>query len=89
MLLHASIGNNQLRKLIHTHQLKLGGNLKLKIYGSLSCVSGKRMLRKNRVFFQNEEEAIELGYRPCAHCLPEQFKKWKEKTARFRLKASA
>ena len=35
------------------------------------------MKEENRVFFKNEEEAIQNGYRPCAHCLPEKYKIWK------------
>jgi methylphosphotriester-DNA--protein-cysteine methyltransferase len=37
------------------------------------------MKAENRVFFSSEEEAITCGYRPCAHCLPEKYKRWKAK----------
>jgi methylphosphotriester-DNA--protein-cysteine methyltransferase len=33
----------------------------------------------NRVFFQNEQEALTNGYRPCGHCLREEYKAWKVK----------
>lgn len=61
----------------------LGGNKKLKIYGRLDCPSAKRWIEKgyyvsNRVFFENEEVAIEAGYRPCAVCMPEKYKSWKK-----------
>jgi methylphosphotriester-DNA--protein-cysteine methyltransferase len=38
------------------------------------------MKTENRVFFSSEEEAINSGYRPCGHCLPEKYKLWKAKT---------
>lgn len=60
----------------------LGGNKKLKIYGRLDCPSAKRWIDKgkyisNRVFFENEEVAINAGYRPCAICMPDEYKEWK------------
>lgn len=60
----------------------LGGNKKLKIYGKLDCKSANSWLKKgfykkNRVFFANEEDAINAGYRPCAVCMPEEYEKWK------------
>ncbi len=63
---------------------KLGGNKKLKIYGRLDCPSAIKWIEKgyyiqNRVFFQDEETAISAGYRPCAVCMPEEYKKWKTK----------
>ncbi|HRJ31538.1 MAG TPA: Ada metal-binding domain-containing protein [Cyclobacteriaceae bacterium] len=48
---------------------RFAGNLRLKIYGTLKCFSGKRMKRTNRVFFESEEEALTLGFRPCKNCL--------------------
>ncbi|MBR4694136.1 MAG: D-alanyl-D-alanine carboxypeptidase family protein [Bacilli bacterium] len=61
----------------------LGGNKKLKIYGRLDCPSALRWIKKgyytqNRVFFESKEIAKEAGYRPCAICMPEEYKKWKE-----------
>ncbi len=61
----------------------LGGNKKLMIYGKLDCPSAKNWLSKgkyfiNRVFFKDENTAIKAGYRPCAVCMPEEYKKWKE-----------
>ena len=60
----------------------LGGHSKLKIYGKLDCPSALRYIAKgqyvkHRVFFLNEETAIAAGYRPCAVCMPEEYKKWK------------
>ena len=61
----------------------LGGNKKLKIYGKLDCISAKKWIEKgyyisNRVFFANEDIAIAAGYRPCAKCMPNEYKKWKD-----------
>lgn len=57
--------------------IQLAGNLRGKIYGKLSCQSGKRMLKENRIFFNTEAEATNLGYRPCGHCLKNQYHDWK------------
>jgi len=35
------------------------------------------MKKENRVFFQSEKEAVAQGYRPCGHCMREEYKKWK------------
>jgi hypothetical protein len=91
MVHHAVIGSGQgnhpeidlvargaaIRSLIRSGQIRLGGNKVLKIYGTLSCSSGKRMKTANRVFFQSEAAAILAGYRPCGHCLKEKYKQWK------------
>ncbi|ENX44631.1 Ada metal-binding domain-containing protein [Acinetobacter sp. NIPH 2100] len=61
-------------------EILFAGNSQLNIYGRLTCGSGKRMLKKNRVFFQNEHEAIMQGYRPCGHCMKQAYKKWKDAT---------
>jgi methylphosphotriester-DNA--protein-cysteine methyltransferase len=63
----------------------IGGNKALKIYGRLDCPSALRWIAKghyvkNRVFFKDEETAIAAGYRPCAVCMPKEYKKWKEKS---------
>lgn len=60
----------------------LGGHRGHKIYGSLDCAGAKRWIEKGfyvkqRVFFADEETAVAAGYRPCARCLPEKYKKWK------------
>ena len=62
----------------------LGGHKKLKIYGRLDCPSALRVIAKGqyvkyRVFFKDEETAIAAGFRPCARCMPEEYKLWKEK----------
>ena len=65
----------------------LGGNKKLKIYGRLDCPSAKKWIEKgyyisNRVFFENEDIAIAAGYRPCAKCMPDKYKEWKNNQIR-------
>jgi hypothetical protein len=41
-------GKQLLHQLIKEGEIVLGGNMALKIYGTLQCKSGKRMLRANR-----------------------------------------
>jgi methylphosphotriester-DNA--protein-cysteine methyltransferase len=48
----------------------------------MDCPAALRALAKYgdinvRVFFANEETAIEAGFRPCAACLPAKYKIWK------------
>jgi methylphosphotriester-DNA--protein-cysteine methyltransferase len=71
--------------LIRSGRIKLAGYKKARIYGTLHCRSGKRMKTENRVFFSSEEEALNSGYRPCGHCLPEKYKLWKAKTGQNNL----
>lgn len=77
MINHSIISDADLRTKIKTKQILLGGNQKLKIYGRLSCKSGQRMKRENRVFFSIENEAIKNNFRPCGHCMKKKYKKWK------------
>jgi len=77
MIWHKEISDTELRRKIHYGAIKLGGNMRLKIYGLLSCLSGKRMKHSNRIFFVSEAEAIENGYRPCGHCMKNEYKNWK------------
>lgn len=79
MVYHEKISHIQLGKLIHQGAIRLGGNQSLKIYGTLSCASGKRMKTSNRVFFTDEAEAQQNGYRPCGHCMRVAYKKWLER----------
>lgn len=59
----------------------LGGNSKAKIYGRLDCKSAIKAIPTGydeiRVFFANEEIAIAAGYRPCGHCMRDQYRLWK------------
>ena len=61
---------------------KLGGHRRDKIYGRLDCPGALRWIARgkyvaNRVFFRDERTAIACGYRPCAVCMPIEYKKWK------------
>ncbi len=60
-------------------EIALGGNRNLKIYGQLDCRAGKRMKVENRIFFENETEAVNVGYRPCAVCMRKEYLLWKKK----------
>ena len=77
MIRHIDISNKDLYRLLKMNTIGLGGNINLKIYGTLSCKSGRRMRKENRVFFRTEKEAIDRGFRPCGHCLSSEYKKWK------------
>ena len=71
-------GRSALRRLIKKRKIVFAGNVSLKIYGKLSCSSGKRMKKTNRVFFESEKEAIVSGFRPCGHCLRDAYLVWKK-----------
>ena len=82
MIRHISLGANaaertrRLHSLIRIGAIVLGGNARLKIYGSLHCKSGQRMKVANRVFFASEAEALAAGYRPCGHCRRKEYRQW-------------
>jgi hypothetical protein len=69
MWYHTELRDTELRRLLRTGEITLAGNVRLKIYGTLQCYSGKRMKRKNRIFFTDEVEAVNLGFRACKHCM--------------------
>ncbi|RFZ82155.1 metal-binding protein [Mucilaginibacter terrenus] len=83
MITHTDLGDTRfirakcIRQLLGSKQIELAGNRKLKIYGTLSCASGKRMKAENRVFFKDELEAVANGYRPCGHCLRAAYHAWR------------
>ena len=77
MIKNKNISDSELRSKIKNQEIRFGGNNKLKIYGLMSCKSGKRMKRENRVFFSSEQEAIENDFRPCGHCMKNEYKNWK------------
>jgi methylphosphotriester-DNA--protein-cysteine methyltransferase len=86
MIKHTSLGDlpfkrsRQLKLLLDKNEIAFAGNIKLKIYGTLNCSSGKRMKLQNRVFFNSAAEATGLGYRPCGHCMHIMYKQWKALT---------
>lgn len=87
MIAHADLGkiafarSRKLKELIDAGKVRFGGNRRLKIYGTLSCSSGKRMKAENRVFFESQSEAINAGYRPCGHCMRAEYSAWKQANA--------
>lgn len=80
MILHIEIDERILKKEIRNRNIQFGGNLRLKIYGKLNCSSGKKMKKKNRVFFSSKLSAEENGFRPCGHCMKEEYKIWKNRS---------
>ncbi len=61
----------------------LGGHRRRRVYGRLTCKAARRALgtgtsyAQQRVFFADEATAIAAGYRPCATCMPDEYKAWK------------
>jgi methylphosphotriester-DNA--protein-cysteine methyltransferase len=78
MIQHANVTKAQLWRMLKHQPAMVAGNAKLKIYGHLTCTSGKRIKRHNRVFFTKEKEAVLHGYRPCGHCMRESYGNWKK-----------
>jgi methylphosphotriester-DNA--protein-cysteine methyltransferase len=61
----------------------LGGSRRSHIYGRLDCPGALRAIARGgyvsqRVFFADETTAVAAGYRPCAVCLPAEYRAWKE-----------
>jgi methylphosphotriester-DNA--protein-cysteine methyltransferase len=81
MFHHIKLLQLELIHLLKSGEILFGGNKVLRIYGTLTCNSGKRMKKSNRVFFTSEAEARDLGYRPCGHCMWEEYLVWKDKVA--------
>lgn len=76
MWLHRDLDDAALHQALQSRHITLAGHRTLKIYGTLTCASGKRMKRENRVFLASEADAIALGFRPCGHCLKEAYRAW-------------
>lgn len=60
----------------------LGGHRRNKIYGTLDCPGAAWWIARGhyvrqRVFFLDEATAIAAGYRPCARCMPTEYRAWK------------
>ena len=77
---HSELEQTELHLKLKQQEIRFAGNAQLKIYGRLTCTSGKRMLKSNWVFFADEHEARGQGYRPCGHCMKLAYKKWKDAT---------
>jgi methylphosphotriester-DNA--protein-cysteine methyltransferase len=62
----------------------LGGHRRTKIYGRLDCPGAARAIARggyvaSRVFFADAATAVAAGYRPCAVCLPADYRAWKSR----------
>ena len=73
------------RPILSTTPGLLGGNRQSRIYGRLDCPAALRALHSGgyvavRVFFADEATAIAAGYRPCAVCMPDAYRRWKTKS---------
>ncbi|MBL7877598.1 MAG: metal-binding protein [Cyclobacteriaceae bacterium] len=76
MVNQSELSDQEIRGRIRKGTIGLAGNKSLKIYGHLSCHSGKRMKKENRVYFISKGEAKKNGFRPCGHCMKNEFKQW-------------
>ena len=61
---------------------RYGGHRAGRRYGRLDCPTARRAIAKggyvaDRVFFADEATAVAAGYRPCAVCLPDEYRAWK------------
>jgi methylated-DNA-[protein]-cysteine S-methyltransferase len=62
----------------------LGGHRADRIYGTLDCPGAARAIARggyvaNRVFFADAPTAEAAGFRPCATCLPDDYRAWKDR----------
>lgn len=76
---HTQLSKRDLLLQIRSGALTMAGHKGLKIYGRLDCWSGKKMYAKNRVFFKDGQEALDMRFRPCGHCMKEAYTLWKAK----------
>ena len=61
----------------------LGGHRGTKIYGRLDCPAALRAIRRggyvrHRVFFIDSPTTASAGYRPCAVCMPDAYRAWRQ-----------
>jgi AraC family transcriptional regulator of adaptative response / DNA-3-methyladenine glycosylase II len=68
----------------------LGGHRRSKVFGRLDCPGALRWLARghyapHRVFFADAASAWAAGFRPCATCLPAEYREWKAGRAQFRV----
>lgn len=62
----------------------LGGHRRTRVYGRMDRPAALRAIARgghaaHRVFFADEATAIAAGYRPCASCLPQEHRAWKQR----------
>lgn len=73
LMKHSELTNSELWIKLYKKEIRFGGNSKLKIYGLLQCKSGQRMKLQHRVFFKSIDEAQSVGFRPCGHCMRQDY----------------
>ena len=61
----------------------ISGNQKAKIYGKHNCLNTLGWIKRGgeslkTIYFEDEEIAKEIGYRPCKECFPNQYKDWQK-----------
>ena len=66
-----------------TEKGTLGGHRRTKIFGRLDCRAALRAIARGgyvryRVFFADSATATRAGYRPCADCMPDAYRAWKD-----------
>lgn len=62
----------------------LGGHRRSKCYGKLDCRAALQAIErggyvKNRVCFLDEPCAVAAGYRPCAVCMPIEYRQFRNR----------
>ncbi|HET9433524.1 MAG TPA: metal-binding protein [Chitinophagaceae bacterium] len=60
MINHNDISSRILFRKIKSKQITFAGNKKLRIYGTLNCISGKRMKKENRIFFLQKKKQLKM-----------------------------
>lgn len=60
MIRHKRIDDSEVLKVIKSALIRYGGKRKQKIYGTLTCKSGKRMKRKTVYFFKTEKTPLTM-----------------------------
>jgi methylphosphotriester-DNA--protein-cysteine methyltransferase len=63
---------------------RFGGHRGTKIFGRLDCGAALRAIARGgyiryRVFFADAASATKAGYRPCAVCMPDAYRLWKDR----------
>ena len=61
----------------------IGGHEGSKLFGRLDCPAALRAIERggyvgHRVFFADQVTATKAGFRPCAVCLPDEYRAWKD-----------
>ena len=66
----------------------IGGHRGTRIFGRLDCRAALGAIERGgpytrfRVFFADQATAVSAGYRPCAVCMPAEYREWKKHAKR-------